>query len=125
MLPYLLVREGLIKRAHRQYTGYWQPDGEGVEHIFPDEWALALDLLATGDPDRHAAVVRDLLDRDYLPVALRLVDHALLRHADHPALALLRQEGLERLVEHNLNTGPFPFILYSRLSGIELPAPRF
>lgn len=124
VLPYLLVREGLIKRAHRQYTGNWQPDGEGVEHIFPEEWALALDLLAAGDPGRHAQVVRELLDRDHLPVALRLVDHALLRHAGHPALSALRQETLERLVERNRDTGPFPFILYSGLSGIELPAPR-
>lgn len=124
VLPYLLVREGLIKRTHRQYTGYWQPDGEGVEHIFSDDWALALDLLAGGDPGRHADVVRDLLDRGYLPVALRLVDHALVRHADHPALSALRQEVLERLVERNLNIGPFRFILYSGLSGIELPAPQ-
>lgn len=124
VLPYLLVREGMIKRMHRQHTGYWQPDGEGVEDIFPDEWALALDLLAAGDPGRHADVVRDLLDRDYVPIALRLVDHALLRHADHPALAALRQEALERLVERNLNTGPFRFVLYSGLSGIELPAPQ-
>lgn len=124
VLPYLLVREGLIKRRHRQYTGYWQPDGEGVEHIHPDEWALALDLLAVGDPGRHAEVVRDLLDRDYLPVALRLIDHALQRHADHPALSALRQEAVERLLERNLNTGPFRFIVYSGLSGTELPAPQ-
>jgi glyoxylase-like metal-dependent hydrolase (beta-lactamase superfamily II) len=124
VLPYLLLSEGLIKRSHRQYTGYWQADGEGVEHIFPDEWALALDLLAAGDPDRHAEALRDLLDRDHLPVALRLADHALLRHADHPALSALRQETLERLAERNLNTGPFRFIIYSGLSGIELPAPQ-
>lgn len=124
VLPYLLLREGVIKRRHRQYTGYWQPDGEGMEHIFPDEWALVLDLLADGDPGRHAQVVRDLLDRDYLPIALRLVDHALLRHADHPVLSTLRQEAVERLTERNLNTGPFRFIVYSGLSGTELPSPR-
>jgi glyoxylase-like metal-dependent hydrolase (beta-lactamase superfamily II) len=124
VLPYLLLREGVIKRRHRQYTGYWQSDGEGVEHIFPDEWALALDLLADGDPARHAEVVRDLLDRDYLPVALRLVDHALLNHADHPALSALRAETVQRLVERNLNTGPFRFVIYSGLNGTELPAPQ-
>jgi glyoxylase-like metal-dependent hydrolase (beta-lactamase superfamily II) len=124
VLPYLLLREGLINRMHRQYTGYWQADGEGVEHIFPDEWSLALDLLAAGDPDRHADVIRDLLGRDSLPVALRLADHALQRHPGHPALSALRRETLERLVERNQNTGPFRFIIYSGLSGIELPPPR-
>jgi glyoxylase-like metal-dependent hydrolase (beta-lactamase superfamily II) len=124
VLPYLLLRDGLINRTHRQHTGYWQADGEGVEHIFPDEWALALDLLADGDPVRHAEVVRALVDRDHLPVALRLVDHALARHPGDPALSQLRQQTLERLVQRNVNIGAFRFVIYSGLSGIELPAPQ-
>jgi glyoxylase-like metal-dependent hydrolase (beta-lactamase superfamily II) len=124
VLPYLLLRDGLIHRAHRQHTGYWQGDGEGIEQIFPDEWALALDLLAGRDSGRHAEVVRALVDRDHLPVALRLVEHALARHPGDPALTGLRQETLERLVLRNLNIGAFQFVIYSGLAGIELPAPR-
>jgi glyoxylase-like metal-dependent hydrolase (beta-lactamase superfamily II) len=124
VLPYLLLRDGVIHRAHRQHTGYWQADGEGVEHISPEEWALSLDLLADGDPVRHAEVVRTLVDRDHLPVALRLVDHALSRHPGDAELSLLRQETLERLVQRNINIGAFRFVIYSGLAGIELPAPR-
>lgn len=124
VLPYLILREGVINRTHRQHTGYWQADGEGVEHIFADEWALTLDLLAGGEPGRHAEVVAGLVERDHLPVALRLVDHALSRHPGDAVLAQLRQETLARLVQRNQNIGAFKFVIYSGLGGIELPAPQ-
>jgi len=123
VLPYLILRDNMVKRMHRQRTGYWQPDGEGIEDIAPADWSLALDLLADGDPERHADVVRDLTDRDHLPLALRLADLALRRHPDHPRLAALRQETLVRLVTRHQTTSPFGFIVYSGLSGLELPAP--
>lgn len=123
ILPYLILRDNMVKRMHRQRTGYWQPDGEGIEDIAPADWSLALDLLADGDPDRHADVVRDLADRDHLPLALRLADLALRRHPDDPRLAALRQETLVRLVARHHTTNPFGFIVYSGLSGLELPAP--
>lgn len=124
VLAYLFLRDFLICRTHRLQTGYWQPDGEGIEVISPDEWALTLDLLADGDPVRHAEVVRALVERDHLPVALRLADHALTRHPGSPALSELRQHTLERLMERNKDTGSFRFAIYSAMSGIEMPAPR-
>jgi glyoxylase-like metal-dependent hydrolase (beta-lactamase superfamily II) len=123
VIPYLIIRDNLIKRVHRQRTGYWQPDGEGIEDIAPDDWALAVDLLAGGDADRHAGVVRDLLEADHLPVALRVADLALRRHPDSAVLSDLRQQTLIRLLERNQAMNPFKFVVYSELSGIELARP--
>jgi glyoxylase-like metal-dependent hydrolase (beta-lactamase superfamily II) len=122
VLPYLLVRDNLVQRTHRQRTGYWQRDGEGMAVFAPEDWALALDLLADGDADRHARAVRVLLDRDDAALALRLVDLALVRHRDHPALTDLRQQVLGRLLAHHQSTSPFRFIVYSGLSGVDVPA---
>ena len=44
----LVMRDNVIKRTHHQRTGYWKPDGEGMEDIAPREWAAALDLLGGG-----------------------------------------------------------------------------
>lgn len=125
VLPYLVVRDNLVKRVHRQQTGYWQPDGEGIEDIAPDDWALALDLLADGDETRHTTVVRQLLDADQLALALRLTELALREHPGSEALAALRRENLDRLIERHQAMSPFKFIVYSGLSGLELPRPEF
>lgn len=123
VLPYLLLRDNLVKRVHRQRTGYWQPDGEGIEDVPPEDWALALDLLAVGDEDRHAAVVRALVERDHLAVALRIADLALRRHEHSSTLAAVRQDVLVRLLERHQAMDPFKFIVYSGMSGLELPRP--
>ena len=121
VLPYLLLRDNLIQRVHRQRTGYWQRDGEGMAVFAPDDWALALDLLADGDADRHTAAVRALLDRDHAALALRVVDLALRRHPDHAALTELRGLVLARLLAHHQAASPFRFIVYSGLSGVDVP----
>jgi hypothetical protein len=121
VLPYLVVRDNLVKRVHRQRTGYWQPDGDGIEDVPPAEWALALDRLAGGDAERHEATIRDLLARDQLPLALRLADLALGRHPDEPALTGLRRAAQVRLMERHQALNPFKFIVYSGLSGAEVP----
>lgn len=123
VIPYLVVRDNLIKRVHRQRTGYWQPDGEGIEDIPPDDWSLALDLLAAHDDANHAVVIRQLLDRDHLPLALHLTDLALRRHPTSTLLAPLRQEALLRLTERHQNLNPFAFVVYSELANLELPQP--
>jgi glyoxylase-like metal-dependent hydrolase (beta-lactamase superfamily II) len=123
VIPYLVIRDNLIKRVHRQRTGYWQPDGEGIEDIPPDDWSLALDLLASHDEHTHAAVIRQLLTRDHLPLALRLTDLALRRHPTSPALTTLRQETLLRLAERHQNLDPFKFVIYSELAALNLPQP--
>ena len=37
-------RDNFVKRVYHQSTGYWKPDGEGMEVLAPAEWAAALDL---------------------------------------------------------------------------------
>jgi glyoxylase-like metal-dependent hydrolase (beta-lactamase superfamily II) len=123
VIPYLVLRDNLIKRVHRQRTGYWQPDGEGIEDIPPDDWSLALDLLASGSEHTHATTIRQLLTRDHLPLALRLTDLALRRHPTSTVLTNLRQETLLRLTERHQNLSPFKFVIYSELAGLDLPRP--
>jgi glyoxylase-like metal-dependent hydrolase (beta-lactamase superfamily II) len=48
VIPYLVTRDHFIQRVHRQRTGYWHPEGEGVEHFTPAELAAAADLLGGG-----------------------------------------------------------------------------
>ena len=120
-VPYLIARDGFIKRVHRQRTGYWQPDLEGVEDVAPDEWAAALDLLAEGRPEPFARTATGLLERGDLALALGLLDLALRRHPDSRDLAQLRARALDRLRERHQALNPFKFIVYSDLAGAELP----
>jgi glyoxylase-like metal-dependent hydrolase (beta-lactamase superfamily II) len=42
VVPFIVMRDNVIKRVHQQRSGYWKPDGEGVENLAPVEWAAAL-----------------------------------------------------------------------------------
>src|SRR5262249_58801306 len=59
--PYLATRDHFVQRLYQQHSGYWQPDGEGLEPIDPADRAAALDLLAGGRPERFASAARTLL----------------------------------------------------------------
>jgi glyoxylase-like metal-dependent hydrolase (beta-lactamase superfamily II) len=122
VLPYLIMRDNMIRRVQRQRTGYWQPDVDSIDPIAPDTWATVLELLTGGDETTYTRVIRDLLDRDDLPPALRLADLALRANPASTALAELRQEALLRLVERNQTLAPFKFIIYSELAGLTVPA---
>jgi glyoxylase-like metal-dependent hydrolase (beta-lactamase superfamily II) len=52
VVPYLVSRDGFIARLYHQRTGYWQPDGQGIDPRSPEERAAALDILAGGTADR-------------------------------------------------------------------------
>lgn len=119
VLPYVILRENVIKRVHRQRTGYWQPDGEGIEHVSGREWAATLDLLAEGKPERFADAVTVLLERGDLPPALRLADAAVRPCPEHPELARLHRATLLRLLERHQGN-PFKFLVYAETAGVEL-----
>src|SRR6266851_4008933 len=48
VVPYLVSRDNFIARLYHQRTGYWQPDGQGLDPRSQEERAAALDLLAGG-----------------------------------------------------------------------------
>jgi glyoxylase-like metal-dependent hydrolase (beta-lactamase superfamily II) len=121
VLPYLVMRDNLIKRVHHQRTGYWKADGEGIEVFTAAEWAGALDLLGGSTAQAFVSAGEDLLDRGDPALALRLVDYGLLRHADDQALQGLRRRVLYQLLERYQQLSPFKFAIYAATAGVEVP----
>jgi glyoxylase-like metal-dependent hydrolase (beta-lactamase superfamily II) len=122
VLPYLLMRENLVKRLYQQRTGYWQTDGEGVEVFSRAEQATALDLVAGGSADALNRAVVTLVERGDSALALRVADLALARHPSHADLVAGRNRALTGLRLKN-QFNPFKFIVYSELQGAELSSP--
>jgi len=55
VVPYLVTRDHFTERLYHQRTGYWQPDGTGLEPATAAGHAAALDLLAGGREEQFAA----------------------------------------------------------------------
>jgi len=121
VLPYLVVRDNYIKRVYHQSTGYWKPDGEGMEILAPAEWAAALDLLGGGREEAFVRSARTLLERGDDVLALKLTQLGLVRHPSSEALTMLRRRALEALRARYQQLNPFKFIVYSEWAGAELP----
>ena len=119
--PFLVMRENVIKRVYHQRTGYWKPDGEGMETFTPAEWAAALDLLGGQSANAFIAASTALLNSRDSGLALRLIDAGLVRYDANQELAALRRRALDQLRERYQQLNPFKFILYSRWAGAELP----
>jgi glyoxylase-like metal-dependent hydrolase (beta-lactamase superfamily II) len=118
--PYLVMRSNFISRVYQQSTGYWKPDGEGLEVLAPAEWAAALDLLGGGRPDAFARAGRVLIERGDDALALKLTQLALLRHPGDDELAQVRRRALENLRARHQALNPFKFIIYSEWAGAEV-----
>ncbi len=118
--PYLVMRENVIQRMYRQRTGYWQPDGEGVDVIAPDTWAAALDLVGGGKQRSFVRAASALTRQGDLPMALRLIELGLRRYPHDRTLQQLRSRTLEGLRERTQQMFPFKFIVYSRWAGVDL-----
>ncbi len=120
VLRYLVVRDNFIKRVYHQRTGYWKPDGEGIEVVTPREWAGALNLLAGRQEEAFVRSARILLEQGDHVLALKLADLGLLTYpASHP-LADLRRQALDGLRAKNQQLNPFKFIIYSEWAGADL-----
>lgn len=124
VLPYLVIRDNLIKRAHHQRTGYWKSGGEGIEHVAAAEWAAALDLLGGGRHDAFTSAAGQILDHGNEALALKIADYGLLNYPDSGQLAALRLTILYRLAERHQQLNPFKFVYYAGLAGLELPPAR-
>jgi len=114
VLPYLVVRDHFLQRLHRQNAGYWQADGEGMEPSTRAEWAAVLDRFGDGSDATFVRVADDLLSRGDAPLALRVADLGLLRHADSESLQRVRGRALSMLIERYSAGDPFRFIIYSQ-----------
>ncbi len=121
VVPYLVMRDNFVKRVYHQSTGYWKPDGEGMEVLAPAEWAAALDLLGGHREAAFVRSVRTLLDRGDDALALRLAQLGLVRYPSSEGLAALRRRALDGLRARHQNLSPFKFIIYSEWAGVELP----
>src|SRR2546428_13612744 len=76
-----------LKRVYHQSTGYWKPDGEGMEVLAPAEWAAALDLLGGHREDAFVRRVRVLAERGDDVLALKLAQMGLVHYPSSDALA--------------------------------------
>jgi hypothetical protein len=122
VLPYLITRDHFVQRVHRQRTGYWHHEGDGVEQFTPAELAAAADLLGGGTAAAFQTAAAQLTRRGEHALALRVLDLGLLSHPGAPELTDLRQTVLWRLVEQYQQLDPFKFVYYAGLAGLELAA---
>jgi glyoxylase-like metal-dependent hydrolase (beta-lactamase superfamily II) len=124
VMPYLVMRENFIKRVYHQSTGYWKPDGEGMEVLAPAEWAAALDLLGGQREDAFARTVGTLAERGDDVLALKLAQLGLERYPSSETLMALRRRALDNLRLRYQQMSPFKFIIYSEWAGAELSPPE-
>jgi glyoxylase-like metal-dependent hydrolase (beta-lactamase superfamily II) len=125
--PYIAMRDHFVQRLYQQRSGYWQPDGQGLEPVDQTDRAAALDLLAGGRPERFVSAARTLLEGRDPALALELINAGLARHPGSGELGRLRQESLYRLMERHQLQDPFRFLIYAELAGVEIgpvAAPR-
>jgi hypothetical protein len=120
VMPFLVVRDNLIQRVAHQRTGYWKPDGDGIDVLAPREWAGVLDLLAGGQEAAFVRSARTLLEQGDEMLALKLTDLALLSYPASRALPELRRHALDRLRTRHQNLNPFKFIVYSEWAKADL-----
>ena len=120
VLPYLAIRDHFTERLYHQRTGYWQPDGNGLEPTTAAEHAAALDLLAGGRQEQFEAAAATLIGQGDHALALQIIEPGLLRHPTSTALDGLRRTALLRLMEQNQQLDPFKFLIYAELAGAEI-----
>jgi hypothetical protein len=118
--PYLIIRDHLVQQVYHQHSGYWQPDGQGLEPVDAADRAAALDLLAGGRPEMFASAARTLLAQRDSALALEIIAAGLARHLESRELTELRQQALYRLMERHQLQDPFRFLIYAELAGVEI-----
>jgi glyoxylase-like metal-dependent hydrolase (beta-lactamase superfamily II) len=118
--PYLVIRDNFAARLYHQRTGYWLPDGQGLEPLAAADRAAALDLLAGEAEEPFVNAAATLIGQGDHALALDIITPGLLRHPASAALAELRQTALHRLMERYQLTDPFRFLIYAELAGTEI-----
>jgi glyoxylase-like metal-dependent hydrolase (beta-lactamase superfamily II) len=124
VVPYLVSRDNFIARLYHQRTGYWLPDGQGLDPRSQEERAAALDLLAGEKADSFRTAAATLAGQGDLTLALEILTPGLLRHPGSSELAELRQAVVVRLMEQRQLLDPFGFLVYAELAGAEFSPVR-
>ncbi len=125
--PYLVLRDTFVQRLYAEHAGYWQANGDGMDHFTRAQWATALDALGIDDA-AYARGAVDLEARGDATLALHLAELGLARYPQSQALQKARSQALTSLRQMHSQTNPFRFIVYSELAGrgldpVLLPAP--
>jgi glyoxylase-like metal-dependent hydrolase (beta-lactamase superfamily II) len=118
--PYLVTRDNFTARLYHQRTGYWKPDGHGLEPMTAEQRAAALDLLTGGREKMFATAARTLLGQGDCALALEIIEPGLLRHPASAELTELRRTALHRLMGQTQQLDPFRFLIYAELAGAEI-----
>jgi glyoxylase-like metal-dependent hydrolase (beta-lactamase superfamily II) len=118
--PFLVIRDNFIQRVVHQRTGYWKPDGEGIEVVSPPEWAAALNLLAGRQEGAFVRGAQALLEQRADVLALKVADLGLLNYPASRGLTEARRQALDRLRVRHQDLNPFKFIVYSEWAKADL-----
>jgi hypothetical protein len=109
-LRYLVSRDCFVARLYQKRTGYWQPDGQGLDARCLEERAAAFDLLTGGKAEGFVNAAAALVEKRDLTLALEILAPGLLRHPDSGEPADLRQAVLIRLMDERQMSDPFGFL---------------
>jgi glyoxylase-like metal-dependent hydrolase (beta-lactamase superfamily II) len=120
VVPYLVTRDHFTARLYHQRTGYWKPDGEGIETFSAAERAAAMDVLAGGREDAFVTAAATLVGQGDHALALEIIRPGLLRHPSSAPLAELRRTALRRMLAEHQISDPFKFLIYAELTGTEI-----
>ena len=119
--PYLIMREHVIDRLYHQNGGYWQPDGQGLEHLTrADQAELLVDYLGVSESQLVKTVERLTADGKY-ELAASLLESSGERFARSASVTNAKRLIYLKLIEKHQNTDPFKFIIYSAKIGEQTP----
>jgi glyoxylase-like metal-dependent hydrolase (beta-lactamase superfamily II) len=124
LLPYLILREHVIDRLYRQFTGYWRagPTLEGLDHLGDSDRAeLLVDYLGLSENQLVSAVYKIATDGKY-ELAASLLDSSAARFGRSDSIVRAERLVYLKLMEKYQNTDPFKYILYSAKIEEQTPA---
>src|SRR6202022_120799 len=96
VMPFIVMRDNIIKREYHQRSGYWKPEGEGIEQHAPLEWAAALTLLGGGKEQAFVKSATTLLAQGDATLAHKLIEFGLLCYRSSHQLSARRRQGPDR-----------------------------
>ncbi|MDQ2775999.1 MAG: MBL fold metallo-hydrolase [Acidobacteriota bacterium] len=122
LLPYLVLREHVIDRLYSQFTGYWQANLHGLDHLSESDHAdLLVDYLGLSEKQLVKAVYKMANDGKY-ELAASLLDSSAARFGRTESIGAAERLVYLKLMEKYQNTDPFKYILYSAKIGEQTPA---